>query len=74
MSLIVPLQHSPTGGDGDGDVGVARAVARVEVGAAHIVDRSRGEVLRRLIRPAKLLFGLAVDLNRVQHGDASRVH
>ena len=71
----LPLEHRATGGGGRGHVSVRGPVALVEVGAADVVDGGGGgEVLRGLLRPAKLLLGLAVDLDGVQHGDAGGVH
>lgn len=70
----LPLQHTATGGGGCGNFSLRRAVALVEVGAADIVDGCSGEVLRRLLGPAKLLLGLPVDLDGVQHGDAGGIH
>lgn len=70
----IPLEYTATGGGWGGDVSIRGAIALVEVGTADIVNRSRGEVLWRILRPAKLLLGFTVDLDRIEHGDSSRVN
>lgn len=60
---LIPLQHSAAGGGWGGYVSIRGAVALVEVGTADIVNRGRREVLRWILRPAKLLLGFTVDLD-----------
>lgn len=74
MNISLPLQYAATGGGGRGYVSIWWAVALVEVGAADIVDRGGGEVLRWFLGPSKLFLGLTVNFDRVQHGHSGRVN
>lgn len=70
---LIPLQYTATSGGRDGCLSIRGTVALVEVGTANVVYGGRGEVLRWIFRPAKLLLGFAVDLDWIKHGDTSWV-